>query len=69
VTYEADARFLQALILGQADPLAADVPGRIAVLRAQYTGTGDAGILDLICARRKCVRLLIARATWRSCRA
>jgi hypothetical protein len=48
VTYEADVRFLKALILGPSDPLAADVVARLVMLSAQYVGRGDAGMMDLI---------------------
>jgi hypothetical protein len=48
VTYEADAWFLQALALGPSDPLADDVVARLVMLRAQYVGRGDAGMMDLI---------------------
>lgn len=54
--YEADARFLRALIQGksgdlrvlQIDPFAASVMARLVVLRAKYLAALDGGMLDLI---------------------
>lgn len=46
--YEADARFLRALILRCADPLADGVMARLVVLRAKYLAALDGGMLDLI---------------------
>lgn len=48
MTYENDARFLQTLIVGDADPQACDVLGRLVMMRAQYSGIGEAGMVDLI---------------------
>ncbi|VTU25094.1 hypothetical protein SRS16CHR_03591 [Variovorax sp. SRS16] len=48
MSYERNARWLAALVRGEADPLAVDVAGRLALLRAQHAGRGDAGMMDLL---------------------
>lgn len=46
--YDEHGRWLASLIRREADALAVDVPGKLAVLRAQHVGRGDAGMMDLI---------------------
>jgi len=48
MSHASDASFLRSLILGGADPLASDLPGRLAVLAVQYRAFLDGGMLDLI---------------------
>lgn len=46
--YERNSLWLASLIRGEAEPLSDDVLGRLALLRVQYVGRGDAGMMDLI---------------------
>lgn len=46
--YDEQGRWLAGLILGECDLLAADVLGRLVVLRAQAQAALDGGMLDLV---------------------
>lgn len=48
ISYEADARFLQALLLRRIDPISDGVTARLVVMRARYLAAQDGGMLDLI---------------------
>lgn len=61
MTYESDARFLMAVILGHVDPLAPGNHGRLLTMQAQYRSAGDGGMLDLI-GRAKDVRAVTEQA-------
>lgn len=46
--YDEHGRWLAALILSHTNPVASNVLGRLAILRAQYMARLDGGMLDLI---------------------
>ena len=46
--YEQHSLWLAALIRGEANRLAPDVPGRLVLLRAQFRASQDGGMIDLI---------------------
>lgn len=60
--YEENARWLASVICSEVDPCSTEVPGMIVLLRAQYAGRGDAGMMDLI-RRAEDARLTAQRVT------